>query len=207
MCPDCPSVNCPCHACPSSWAVLATPPACSTLCPQGPNPARPAGQQDPERGRVLGASSDHRVLGAAWPLSAPRPLLSPLQTAFQKPHCLASFPGCLGRGEGGTPSLGAPGDNSQESPRNLGACLREAPAEGLAGHLSCPDPPPPTSPAGRSLDVNPEALRIFEEFVESKGLSKTEIASHPHISNRDAPPPISLQPAPQPRGLGAPVRL
>lgn len=39
--------------------------------------------------------------------------------------------------------------------------------------------------------MNPEALRIFEEFVESKGLSKTEIASRPHISNRDvAPPPF-----------------
>ncbi|CAN0516988.1 unnamed protein product [Rangifer tarandus platyrhynchus] len=64
-------------------------------------------------------------------------------------------------------------------------CLKRAPAETTAfptrawsaGH-NFPDPPSRVSPAGRTPDENPEALRLFEGFVERRGLDKTEI-THP----------------------------
>ena len=44
--------------------------------------------------------------------------------------------------------------------------------------LNFPDPPSRISPAGCTLDENPEVLRIFEGFVEHRGWNKTEII-HP----------------------------
>ncbi|XP_062041625.1 lipocalin-1-like [Lepus europaeus] len=41
---------------------------------------------------------------------------------------------------------------------------------------------------GRSLDEDPEAVRTFEEFAESKGLNQTDIARPPPLEACELPP-------------------
>ncbi|XP_062041628.1 lipocalin-1-like [Lepus europaeus] len=41
---------------------------------------------------------------------------------------------------------------------------------------------------GRSLDEDPEAVRTFEEFAESKGLNRTDIARPPPLEACELPP-------------------
>lgn len=56
------------------------------------------------------------------------------------------------------------------------ALVCQARAWGCPAHL-CP------SPAGRTPDKDPEATRTFEEFVESKGLNRSDIARPPQVGN------------------------
>lgn len=60
------------------------------------------------------------------------------------------------------------------------------------------------SPAGRSLEESPEALRTFEEFVESKGLNKTEMVSPSHVGKSRIPPSFSSWVGPEARPRGCP---
>lgn len=65
-----------------------------------------------------------------------------------------------------------------------------------------PRPTSTTSPAGCSSEESPEALRTFEEFVERKGLNKTEMVSPSHVGKSRIPPlfPSWLGPEAWPRG-------
>lgn len=63
-------------------------------------------------------------------------------------------------------------------PRGAPAETTAFPTRAWSVGLNFPDPPSRVSPAGRTPDENPEALRLFEGFVECRGLDKTEI-THP----------------------------
>lgn len=43
--------------------------------------------------------------------------------------------------------------------------------------------PLPAVPAGHTTEENPEAVKVFEELVESKGLDTAGIMAPPHAGN------------------------
>lgn len=115
--------------------------------------------------------------------------MSPQHPHF-RPHAPPS--GLLGTSGWGRPHPWVPPERVGRSPEDMWpACLA------AQTHVH-------PSPAGCSPEESPEALRTFEEFVERKGLNKTEMVSPSHVGKSRIPPSFSSWLGPEARPRGCP---